>query len=84
MRTHNAFENVIFRDVFDLGRRECSVHRVAVCGASLGAWHAANIAFRHPDAVGHLISLSGSFATRLRESQLKKWSRAKKIVLINR
>jgi esterase/lipase superfamily enzyme len=61
MRTHNAFENVIVRDVFDLARRECSAHRVAVCGASLGAYHAANIAFRHPDAVSHLISLSGSF-----------------------
>src|SRR5437870_8329352 len=37
MRTHNAYENVIVRDVFDLARRECSAHRVAVCGASLGA-----------------------------------------------
>jgi pimeloyl-ACP methyl ester carboxylesterase len=34
---------------------------VAVCGASIGAYHAANTAFRHPDAVSHLISLSGSF-----------------------
>jgi esterase/lipase superfamily enzyme len=61
MRTHNAYENVIVRDVFDLARRECSSPRVAVCGASLGAYHAANIAFRHPDTVSHLISLSGSF-----------------------
>src|SRR5882724_10817582 len=61
MRTHNAYENVIVRDVFDLARRECSCQRVAVCGASLGAYHAANIAFRHPDTVSHLISLSGSF-----------------------
>src|SRR5258705_11507917 len=61
MRTPNAYENVIVRDVFDLARRECSCQRVAVCGASLGAYHAANIAFRHPDAVSHLISLSGSF-----------------------
>jgi esterase/lipase superfamily enzyme len=61
MRTHNAYENVIVRDVFDLARRECNCHRVAVCGASLGAYHAANIAFRHPDTVSHLISLSGSF-----------------------
>ena len=61
MRTHNAFEKVIVRDVFDLARRECSAHRVAVCGASLGAYHAANIVFRHPDAISHLISLSGSF-----------------------
>src|SRR6266576_2151646 len=52
---------VYFPDVFDLARRECSCPRVAVCGASLGAYHAANIAFRHPDTVSHLISLSGSF-----------------------
>jgi esterase/lipase superfamily enzyme len=61
MRTHNAYENVIVRDVFDFTRRECSAHRVAVCGASLAAYHAANIAFRHPDAVCLLISSSGSF-----------------------
>ena len=61
MRTHNAYERVITHDVFDLARRECSVARVAVCGASLGAYHAANIAFRHPDAVSHRISLSGAF-----------------------
>jgi esterase/lipase superfamily enzyme len=52
---------VIVRDVFDLARRECNSHRVAVCGASLGAYHAGNIAFRHPDLVSHFISLSGSF-----------------------
>ena len=61
MRTHLAYENVIVRDVFDLARSECSTHRVAVCGASLGAYHAANIAFKYPDAVSHLISLSGAF-----------------------
>src|SRR6476469_1016271 len=61
MRTHNAFENVIVHEVFDLARRECSTGQVAVSGASLGAYHAANIAFRHPQLVSHLISLSGSF-----------------------
>ena len=61
IRTHIAYENVIVHDVFDFARREASTHRVGVCGASLGAYHAANIAFRHADAVSHLISLSGSF-----------------------
>ena len=61
MRTHNAYENVIVYDVFDFARREGHCSRVAVSGASLGAYHAANIAFRHPDAVCLLISLSGSF-----------------------
>jgi esterase/lipase superfamily enzyme len=61
MRTHNAYENVTVRDVFDLARKECNCHRVTVCGASLGAYHAGNIAFRHRDLVSHFISLSGSF-----------------------
>lgn len=61
MRTHNAYENVIVHDVMDFARREANCHRVAVCGASLGAYHAGNIAFRHPDLVSHFISMSGSF-----------------------
>jgi esterase/lipase superfamily enzyme len=61
IRTHMAYERVIVHDVFDLARRECGTHRVMMTGASLGAYHAANIAFRHPDAVSHLISLSGAF-----------------------
>jgi len=60
-REFDAYENLIVHDVFDFARREYGCHRVAFCGASLGAYHAANIAFRHPDAVSLLISLSGSF-----------------------
>src|SRR3984893_12773814 len=51
MKTHLALERVIVNDVFDLARRECSCHRVAVSGPSLGAYHAANIAFKYPDLV---------------------------------
>jgi esterase/lipase superfamily enzyme len=40
MRTHNAYERVIVDDVFDFARRECSCYRVAISGASLGAYHA--------------------------------------------
>ncbi len=61
MRTHNAYENVILHDVIDFARREAGCHRVAICGASLGAYHALNPSFRHPDAISHLISLSGAF-----------------------
>ncbi len=64
VRTHEGYENVILHDVFDLARRECGCHRVAVGGASFGAYHAANVAFRHPDAVSHLFSLSGAFDIR--------------------
>jgi esterase/lipase superfamily enzyme len=52
---------VIVDDVFDFARREAGAQRVAITGASLGAYHAANIAFRHPDTISHLISMSGAF-----------------------
>src|SRR5436305_6121933 len=61
MKTHNAYERVIVNDVFGLARTECHCHRVAVSGASRGAYHAANVAFRHPDAVSHLIPSSGTY-----------------------
>ena len=61
VRTHEAYENVIMHDVFDFARRECGAHRVALGGASFGGYHAVNTAFRHPDAVSHVFSLSGAF-----------------------
>ncbi len=61
VKTHIGYENVIVHDVFDFARRECSRHHVAVGGASFGGYHAANIAFRRPDLVSHLFSLSGAF-----------------------
>src|SRR5438445_12682713 len=56
MRTHNAYENVIVHDVFDLARCDCNCHRVAVSGAGRRAHHVGIIAFRHPDLVTHYIS----------------------------
>jgi esterase/lipase superfamily enzyme len=44
--------------------KKCSCHRVAVAGASFGGFHAANFAFRFPDVVSHLFSLSGAFSCR--------------------
>ena len=38
--------------------------RVAIAGASFGGYHAANLAFRFPDMISHLICLSGAFNIR--------------------
>jgi esterase/lipase superfamily enzyme len=48
MRTHNAYEKVIARDVFDLARREYNCHRVAVCGASVGPTMSRTLRFGIP------------------------------------
>ena len=64
VRTQMGYENVIVQDVFDFARRECGRHHVAVGGASFGAYHAANIAFRNPGWVSHLFSMGGAFDIR--------------------
>lgn len=45
-------------------QKECQTHRIAVAGASFGGYHASNFAFRFPDLVSHLFSLSGVFSIR--------------------
>ena len=67
----HPFHRSYVQSVFDSYLREEVVpfiwdncqSRIAITtmGSSFGAYHAANIAFRHPDTVSNLISLSGSF-----------------------
>lgn len=61
VKTHLAYERVILHEVVERARWETGADRVATAGASFGGYHAANFAFRHPDKVSHLISLSGAF-----------------------
>ena len=61
VKTHMAYENVILHDVIECAIRETGKSKVAVGGCSFGAYHAANVAFRHPDKVGFLISMGGAF-----------------------
>lgn len=45
-------------------QNECNTHRVATAGVSFGGYHAANTAFRFPDLVSHLFTMSGVFNIR--------------------
>ena len=42
-------------------QRECNERKIGVAGVSFGGYHALNFAFKHPEQVGNLISLSGAF-----------------------
>jgi esterase/lipase superfamily enzyme len=64
VRTHMAYENVIVHEVFEHARAETGHARIAVGGCSFGGYHAANVAFRHPDQVSHLLGMSGAFDIR--------------------
>src|SRR4051812_5734665 len=63
VQAHLAYERAIL-DLIDLAREETGAAKVAVAGCSFGGYHAANLAFRHPDRVGSMISMSGAFDIR--------------------
>ncbi len=63
VRRHLAYEQYILEEVLPLirGRLSPEDQRITVTGCSLGAFHAAELAFRHPERVGRLIALSGKY-----------------------
>ncbi len=61
VRTHIAYENVILYDVIPNALRHSGSNKVGVAGCSFGGYHALNLAFRHPDKVGYLFSMSGAY-----------------------
>ena len=61
VKTHIGYENVILNDVIPFAKYDTGQPKVGVGGCSFGGYHAANIAFRHPDKIGYLLSMGGSF-----------------------
>lgn len=63
-RNHIWFDEFIINEVVNPIRSSYNIHKVAVAGASFGAYHAANFAFKHPDMVHSLLAMSGSYDIR--------------------
>lgn len=61
VKNHMWYDQFILDEVVNAIRHQKSLPKVCVAGASFGGYHAANFAFRHPDAVSHLFSMSGAF-----------------------
>lgn len=64
IRDYELFIQFLVKEYIPYIQKLHQTHRVAVAGASFGAYHAANFAFRFPDLVSHMISLSGAFSIR--------------------
>ena len=64
VHNHICFDKMIRWELVERIRHNTGNRRVAVTGASFGGYHAANFAFRHPDVVSHLFSMSGAFDIR--------------------
>ena len=61
VRNHIWYDKMILEEIVDKVRWNTGTGKVAVSGASFGAYHAANFAFRHPERVSHLFTMSGAF-----------------------
>ena len=61
---HNQYENYLLHEAipFFRTRNDRVNHELNVTGASFGAYHALNFAFRHPDAVKRVLAMSGAFS----------------------
>jgi esterase/lipase superfamily enzyme len=58
---HVAFESYILREVLPFSQNRNANPALTAHGCSLGAFHAVNIAFRHPLRFTHVVGLSGRY-----------------------
>lgn len=61
VKTHIAYEKVIVNDVIPFAKEKTGSEKVGVAGCSFGGYHALNLAFRHPEKIGYLFTMSGAF-----------------------
>ena len=65
-RRHQDYDRYIMEEAVPFIRRHCgdTEQRFLTTGVSMGAYHAANFFFRHPDVFDTVIALSGLFQLR--------------------
>lgn len=61
---HNLYDRFIDQEVLPRALSETGWQTVSLGGCSFGGYHAANFAFKHPEKVNSLISMSGIFDIR--------------------
>jgi len=65
VRNHTWYDKFLIDELVNGIRIEKSIPKVAVAGASFGGYHAANFAFKHPESVSHMFSMSGAFDIKM-------------------
>lgn len=58
---HTQYEEYLLNEVLPLVRQKNANPKLISLGCSFGGFHAANIAFRHPDIFTGMLSMSGAF-----------------------
>jgi esterase/lipase superfamily enzyme len=63
-RRHDQYDRYVLDEVLPFTLRENMNAFLVVTGASFGAYHAVNFAFRHPEIVGRVLGMSGLYDIR--------------------
>ena len=63
---HTCYDQLLMEEILPRIVTETGHQRIVAAGCSFGGYHAANFAFRHPDRVSYLFSLSGIFDIKFR------------------
>jgi len=58
---HLQYERYVLHELLPFMKSKNQEGQISVCGCSFGGYHAVNFALKHPDVVGHCVSLSGAF-----------------------
>ncbi|MFY0254613.1 esterase family protein [Chitinophaga sp. 30R24] len=58
---HLCYDKMLMEEILPRISAETGRERIVAAGCSFGGYHAANFAFRHPERVSYLFSLSGTF-----------------------
>lgn len=61
VKNHVWYDQFIMDEVVNPICKDRGIQKLAIAGVSFGGYHAANFAFKHPERVSHMFSLSGSF-----------------------
>jgi esterase/lipase superfamily enzyme len=64
VRRHVEYEHYLFEEVVPFTAKNNPTPTLITTGASFGAFHAANFAFRHPGLVARLLGMSGLYDVR--------------------
>jgi esterase/lipase superfamily enzyme len=64
-RNYAWYDKMLVDELAPWAMHETGVNKVAVAGCSFGGYHAANFAFKHPEMVAHLFSMSGAFDIKM-------------------
>lgn len=61
VRRHTQYECYLLKELLGFVRGRNGSPQIVVTGCSFGGYHAANLAFRHPDLVSHCVVMGAAF-----------------------